>query len=150
MTCTVRPVFGDGAMKKLLILGLWIVSSLNAGDKKATISGKILSIEEDYCNKSIDYVLHAVLAVNGKEARNLVLAPKWYLHAHQIDLKIGTEIQATVLQQPDGSALVLQLKIAGKTFSLRDAKGRPLWKAEPGSEDLFKTICKAAAPSPGG
>lgn len=123
---------------------------LFAGGKKLTVSGKVMSVEEDYCGKSIDYVLHAMLATKDKGVVNLVLAPKWYLHQRQIEIKVGSEIEAKVLVQPDATALVVQIKTGGKSYALRDPKGRPLWKAEPGSEDLFKTICKGPTSNSGG
>lgn len=137
-------------MRKFSIYALIFAMPLFAGVKKTTLSGKVLSIEVDYCNKSMDYVLQAMLATKDKGVVNLHLAPKWYLHSRQIEIAVGSEIQAKVMVQPDATAMVLQLKINGKSYALRDTKGRPLWKAEPGSEDLFKTICKAPSTSSGG
>lgn len=130
-------------MKLTPLYVLVMVAAIAAIPKKTSVTGKIMTVDENYCGKSVDYVIHAMLAVSGKDPLNLVLAPQWYLHTKHIELKLATELTATILPQADGSALVVQLTIAGKTHSLRDAKGRPLWKAEPGSEDLFKTICRA-------
>lgn len=105
--------------------------------------GTVLSTEEDYCGKSIDYVLQASLATEKRGNVILVLAPKWYLVRLKLQVRIGDKVEATVLRQPDGKLHVLSLKTHSKTYRLRNAKGEPLWKPEPGSEDLFKTICKA-------
>ncbi|GAB4444341.1 MAG: hypothetical protein OHK0011_26440 [Turneriella sp.] len=111
--------------------------------KSETYSGTILSTEEDFCGKSVDYVLQASLATENRGNLVLVLAPKWYLVRLKLDIKIGDKVEVNALRQTDGKFHVLTLKISGKTFRLRDPKGRPLWKPEPGSEDLFKSICKA-------
>lgn len=137
-------------MRKILLLCVLAALPLVAGGKKLSVSGKVVSVEEDYCGKSIDYVLHAMLATKDKGVVNLVLAPKWYLHQRQIDIKVGSEVEAKLLVQPDATALVVQLKTGGKSYALRDPKGHPLWKAEPGSEDLFKTICSAPNKNSGG
>jgi hypothetical protein len=129
-------------MRKLL---LWILFSapLLAAPKSETYSGTILSIEEDFCGKSVDYVLQASLATENYGNLVLVLAPKWYLVRQKWEVKIGDKVEVHVLRQAEGKFHVLTLKSKGKTFRLRDANGKPLWKPEPGSEDLFKTICKA-------
>lgn len=137
-------------MMKTMLLAILVALPLAAGGKPLTVAGKVATVEEDYCGKSIDYVLNAAIATKENKVINLVLAPKWYLLSRQIDIKVGTELEATVLMQSDGTALVIQLKLGGKTHPLRNAKGRPLWKAEPGSEDLFKTICSGPGKNSGG
>ncbi|AFM11283.1 hypothetical protein [Turneriella parva] len=137
-------------MKRISFLILLLTLPLLAVGKKLSVSGKVVSVEEDYCGKSMDYVLHAMLSTKDKGVINLHLAPKWYLLQRQIDIKIGSEIEAKLLVQSDATALVVQLKLSGKSYALRDPKGRPLWKAEPGSEDLFKTICSAPNKNSGG
>lgn len=129
-------------MRKLLLL---IVLSLPlfAGTRSEIFSGTILSTEEDFCGKSVDYVLQASLATENRGNIVLVLAPKWYMLRLKMEIKIGDKVETTVLRQADGKFHVLALKAGARTFRLRDAKGRPLWKPEPGSEDLFKSICKA-------
>lgn len=129
-------------MRKFLLLILCSLPLLAAA-KSETYSGTILSTEEDFCSKSVDYVLQASLATEQHGNLVLVLAPKWYMARLKMDIRIGDKAEATVLRQTDGRFHVLTLKVGGKTFRLRDAKGRPLWKPEPGSEDLFKSICKA-------
>jgi transcriptional antiterminator Rof (Rho-off) len=129
-------------MRKLLLL-LLLSLPLLAGPKSETYSGTILSTEEDFCGKSVDYVLQASLATENRGNLVLVLAPKWYLLKLKLEIRVGDKIEATVLRKVDGKLHVLTVRTAGKTFRLRDAKGKALWKPEPGSEDLFKTICKA-------
>jgi transcriptional antiterminator Rof (Rho-off) len=129
-------------MRKLLLL-LLLSLPLLAGPKSETYSGTILSTEEDFCGKSVDYVLQASLATENRGNLVLVLAPKWYLLKLKLEIRVGDKIEATVLRKVDGKLHVLTIRTAGKTFRLRDAKGKALWKPEPGSEDLFKTICKA-------
>jgi hypothetical protein len=129
-------------MRKLLLL-LLLSLPLLAGPKSETYSGTILSTEEDFCGKSVDYVLQASLATENRGNLVLVLAPKWYLLKLKLEIRVGDKIEATVLRKVDGKLHVLTIRTAGKTFRLRDAKGKALWKVEPGSEDLFKTICKA-------
>ncbi len=132
------------------MLALVLVLPLIAAGKKMTVIGKVVTVEEDYCGKSMDYVLHAMISTADKGMVNLHLAPKWYLHARKIEIKVGQDIEAKLLVQSDATALVVQLKTGGKSYALRDPKGRPLWKAEPGSEDLFKTICSAPLKTNGG
>jgi transcriptional antiterminator Rof (Rho-off) len=129
-------------MRKLLLL-LLLSLPLLAGPKSETYSGTILSTEEDFCGKSVDYVLQASLATENRGNLVLVLAPKWYMLKLKLEIRVGDKIEATVLRNVDGKLHVLTIRTAGKTFRLRDAKGKALWKPEPGSEDLFKTICKA-------
>ncbi|MFZ5630887.1 MAG: hypothetical protein ACOY5B_17270 [Spirochaetota bacterium] len=129
-------------MRKLLLLILLSLPLL-AGPKSETYSGTILSTEEDFCGKSVDYVLQASLATENRGNLILVLAPKWYLLKLKLEIRVGDKVEATVLRKVDGKLHVLTLKTGGKTFRLRDAKGKALWKPEPGSEDLYKTICKA-------
>ncbi len=129
-------------MRKIFLYTLLVLPLFAAG-KSETLSGSILSTEEDFCGKSVDYVLQASLATESRGNLVLVLAPKWYMVRLKMQVKIGDKVEATGLRQSDGKFHVLTIKLGGKTFRLRDAKGRPLWKPEPGSEDLFKTICKA-------
>lgn len=131
-----------GRMRKIFFCTLFVLPLFAAG-KSETFSGTILSTEEDFCGKSVDYVLQASLATESSGNLVLVLAPKWYMVRLKMEIRIGDKVEATVLRQSDGKFHVLTMKVGGKTFRLRDAKGVPLWKPEPGSEDLFKSICKA-------
>lgn len=129
-------------MRKLALL-LLFVPALVAGPKSETYRGVILTTEEDFCGKSADYVLQASVTTEKQGTLVLVLAPKWFLLRLKLDVRIGDKVEVTALRQPDGTLQVLTLKSKGATYRLRDAGGRPLWKPEPGSEDLFKSICKA-------
>lgn len=128
-------------MRKFLLMAV-LALPIGAIPKSETYAGTILSTEEDFCGKSIDYVLKASLATETRGNLILVLAPKWYLVRLKLEIKIGDKVEVTVLRKDDGKFHVLTLLSGGKTFKLRDAKGRPLWKPEPGSEDLYKTICQ--------
>lgn len=129
-------------MRKLLLVTVLCLPLL-AAQKSETYKGTILSIEEDFCGKSVDYVLQAGLATADRGNVVLVLAPKWFMVRQKLEIRIGDKAEVSVLRQNDGKFLVLTYSNAAKTYRLRDANGRPLWKPEPGSEDLFKSICKS-------
>lgn len=129
-------------MRKLL-LGTMLCLPLLAVPKSETYRGTILSTEEDFCGKSVDYVLQAGLATADRGNLVLVLAPKWFMLRQKFEIHIGDKVEVSVLRQNDGKFHVLTYSSGGKSYRLRDAKGKPLWKPEPGSEDLFKSICKA-------
>lgn len=67
--------FVSWRIRKLLLL-LLLSLPLLAGPKSQTYSGLILSTEEDFCGKSVDYVLQASLATENRGNLVLVLAPK--------------------------------------------------------------------------
>jgi hypothetical protein len=130
-------------MKKLISFALLCVLPVFAAPKTELFRGKILSVEEDYCSKSVDYILRATLASENQDTLTLALAPKWYLHSRQIEIRIGADAEVRAFKDHDGIYHVTNIKLGKKLYVLRDKNGKPAWKAQPGSEDLFKNICKA-------
>ncbi len=129
-------------MKRLIIFSLFCVLPVFTAPKTELFRGKILSVEDDYCSKSADYVLQAALASEKQGTLMLALAPKWYLHTRKIEIRIGADAEVRAFRHSDGVYHVINIKLGNKVYVLRDKEGQPVWKAEPGSEDLSKTICK--------
>lgn len=117
--------------------------ALFAAPKTELYSGTVLSVDEDYCGKSADYLLRMTLVTGTGVNAALVLAPKWYLHTRKIEIRTGDKVEVNAIRSEEGTTDVISIKIGPKTHQLRNAKGRPLWKPETGSEDLIKNICKA-------
>jgi hypothetical protein len=128
-------------MKTKFITLLLLLGPLFAAHKAEVYRGKIISIDEDYCNKDIDYILMATLVSKKHGTLRLALAPKWYMHRHKIEIRIGDEIEVRSLPQHDGMLHAITVNVRGKEYVLRDETGKPVWKHEPGSEDLLKNLC---------
>ncbi|MFO1526008.1 MAG: hypothetical protein U1F16_08545 [Turneriella sp.] len=129
-------------MKRVMLLLLAILP-LAAAPKAEQFSGTVLAVDEDYCSHTADYLVRMTLTTTTGVNVTLVLAPKWYLHKNKIEFRTGDKIETTVQRQSDGTLHVITIKTGGKTIRIRSDAGRPLWKPEPGSEDLFKSLCKA-------
>ena len=140
-----------GHMKKSVGLLLLILLPVFAAPKTELYSGTVLAVDEDYCGKSADYLLRMTLVTGSGVNVALVLAPKWYLHTRKIEIRTGDKAEVRALRSAaEGTLEVITIKIGGKTHSLRDAKGKALWKPEPGSEDLIRNICKVNSPGKSG
>lgn len=139
-------------MKKYAHLVLFsVLLPLSAAPKTETYSGTVLNIDEDYCGRSADYLLRMTLVTGSGVNVVLVLAPKWYLHKHKIEVRTGDKAEVKAQRSADEGTLdVITIKIGAKAHTLRDAKGKALWKPEPGSEDLIRNICRANAPGKSG
>jgi|GEM_PF-2632311 len=138
-------------MKQFQALLFLLILPLSAAPKTETYSGTVLNVDEDYCGRSADYLLRMTLVTGSGVNVALVLAPKWYLHTRKIVIRTGDKADVTALRSAgEGTLEVITIKIGGKTHSLRDAKGKALWKPEPGSEDLIRNICKVNNPGKSG
>lgn len=140
-------------MKKYAsLVFFFVLLPLAAAPKTELYSGTVLAVDEDYCGRSADYLLRMTLVSGSGVNVVLVLAPKWYLHTRKIEIRTGDKAEVRALRSADEGTLdVITIKIGGKTHTLRDAKGKALWKPEPGSEDLIRNICRVTTPGkPGG
>lgn len=125
----------------IFLMGI-LAQSLFAASRVEIITGTILATEEDFCGKAVDYVLNAALASEQYGHVIIVLAPKWYLVQQKLEIRKGDKVEITASRH-DGKWHVITIKKDGRLYKLRDHRSKPLWKPEPGSEDLFKNICKA-------
>lgn len=131
-------------MRVFVALAIVALLPLSAAPKTETYAGTVLAIDEDYCGRSADYLIRMTLVSGSGVNVALVLAPKWYLHTRKIEIRTGDKVEVKAIRSADEGTLdVISIKIGQKTHTLRDAKGKALWKPEPGSEDLFKSICRA-------
>ncbi len=138
-------------MKQIRALLFLLVLPLGAAPKTEIYSGMVLAIDEDYCGRSADYLLRMTLVSATGVNVVLVLAPKWYLHKRNIEIRSGDKVEVRAIRSPEEGTLdVITIKVGGKTHALRDTKGKALWKPEPGSEDLIRNICKANSPGKSG
>lgn len=140
-------------MKKYAsLVFFFVLLPLAAAPKTELYSGTVLAVDEDYCGRSADYLLRMTLVSGSGVNVVLVLAPKWYLHTRKIEIRTGDKAEVRALRSADEGTLdVITIKIGGKTHTLRDAKGKALWKPEPGSEDLIRNICRVTTlGKPGG
>ena len=138
-------------MKQFQALLFLLILPLSAAPKTETYSGTVLNVDEDYCGRSADYLLRMTLVSNSGVNVVLVLAPKWYLHTRKIEIRTGDKVEVKAQRSAEeGTLEVLNIKIGGKTHTLRDGKGKAVWKPEPGSEDLIRNICKVNTPGKSG
>jgi hypothetical protein len=63
---------------------------------------------------------------DGKEIR-LVVGPSWYLDSQGLTFAAGDAVTVTGWYEADGDLAVASVATGGKTITLRDADGRPLW-----------------------
>lgn len=131
-------------MKQIQALLFLLILPLGAAPRTETYSGTVLVVDEDYCGKSADYLLRMTLVTGSGVNVSLVLAPKWYLHTRKIEIRSGDKVEIKAMRSvEEGTLEVITIVIGGKKHTLRDAKGKALWKPEPGNEDLIRNICKA-------
>ena len=129
-------------MQRIAPVLVFLLVPLFAVPQPEMLKGTILSVDEDYCGKSADYLLRAVLSTGARENAILVLAPKWYLHSRKIEIKAGQRAEVRAIRAEDKTYEVITIKIGKNNYILRDGKGKPVWQGEPGNEDLFKSICR--------
>lgn len=63
---------------------------------------------------------------DGKEIR-LVVGPSWYLDSTGLTFAAGDAVTVTGWYETDGDLAVASVATDGKTITLRDTDGRPLW-----------------------
>jgi hypothetical protein len=65
-------------------------------------------------------------STDGKEIR-LVVGPSWYLDNQGLTFAAGDAVTVTGWYETDGDLAVASVATDGKTITLRDVDGRPLW-----------------------
>lgn len=98
----------------------------------ATVTGTVESLETLPPKSPLPEAIRSAVLKTEQGKITVYLGPDFYLNEQKIALKAGDELEVTGSkvalakgQQP--SVIVRDLKVGGKSVSLRDVKGIPIW-----------------------
>jgi hypothetical protein len=141
-------------MKKLIVLGVTLVvllaiagTTLAAGTGPGNGSGQPILDRSNLVNLTgtiVDTSHYAVGEGTGRQEASsyllfrttdekeihLVVGPSWYLDSQGLAFAAGDAVTVTGWYEADGNLAVASVATDGKTITLRDADGRPLWAGQ--------------------
>lgn len=97
-----------------------------------TVTGGVESLGTLPPKSQVEEAIRSAVLKTEQGKITVYLGPDWYLNEQKIALKAGDQVEVTgsktsLAKGLQPAVIVRDLKVAGKSVSLRDAKGVPTW-----------------------